>query len=271
MKTILLILNGNLTPYYVADTAIEMAKTSPAFLHTVFFSHSPALDDYNYPFPNDLSLTRNKLSGKIIEEEDKAVLADNIRLFEDKCKAENVDYFIEPPAAMTLGRLITISAFAECILADARQDAGDYHLADLLAGTHCPVLLVTARPEKQPRLLLTYDGSFSSMYAIKIFSLLFPEWKDAATQLVYVAEMPESLLPSEKYITGWLNRHYSNHQLTILQGDLSTELVNYTKAVPGSLVVMGSFGRNPVSRFFHESLANAVMEEGACSLFIAHP
>ncbi len=271
MKIVLLVLNGDLAPYHLTDYAVSLAKTGQAFLHTVFLSHSPAFEEYNYPFPNDLSLTRNRLSGKIIEEENDDLLKDNICLFEDKCKAANVAYSIEPGKEMTLGTLIGISSFADYILADARAAPGSYHLADLLADAHCPVLLLPASTESQTQLLFTYDGNYASMFAIKTFSQLFPEWKDLAVRLLWVTENENPVLPGEKYITNWLNRHYSNVSIEMLNGELKETLVNYIRGIPQAVVVMGSFGRSPVSRFFRESLANAIIEECSSSLFITHP
>ena len=271
MKIILLILNGDLAPYHLTDRALSMATNGAAFLHTVFLTHSPAFEEYNYPFPNDLSLTRNRLSGKIIEDENTDLLKDNIRLFEDKCKAADVDYSIEPGNEMTLGKLIGISTFADYILADARTEPGTYHLADLLANAHCPVLLLSAPTEKHTQLVLTYDGSYASMFAIKTFSQLFPEWKELAVCLLWVTENEIPVLPGEKYVTSWLKRHYSNAAIEVLNGDLNETLVNYIRNIPKALVVMGSFGRSPVSRFFKQSLANSIIEQCAASLFITHP
>lgn len=271
MKIILLILNGDPAPYHLADYAVSMAKTGQAFLHTVFLTHSPALEEYNYPFPNDLSLTRNRVSGKIIEDENTDLLKDNIRLFEDKCRAAGVDYSIDPGKEMTPAKLIGISTFADYILADARTEPGTWHLADLLVNTHCPVLLLSAPTEKHTQLVLTYDGSYASMFAIKTFSQLFPEWKDLAVCLLWVTENEIPALPGEKYVTRWLKRHYSNAAIEILNGELNETLVNYIKGASKAMVVMGSFGRSPVSRFFKESLANAIMEQCAAALFITHP
>ncbi len=271
MKIVLLILNGNTTSYHLTDYAVSMAKNGIAFLHTVFLTQAPAIEEYDYPFPNDLMLTRNSLSSKIIEAEENDLLKDNIRLFEDKCKAAEVACLIERGNGMTLERLIDISTFADYILADTVTEPGKHHLADLLTNVHCPVFLLSSPTEKQRLSVLTYDGSFASMFALKTFSQLFPEWTDLPARHVYVAENDKPVLPNEKYITQWLHSHFSNAVIEILSGALKESLVSYINAVPEAVVVMGSFGRNKVSRFFRESIASTIIDDCKVSLFITHP
>lgn len=270
MKKILVILNGTLTPQHVVNSAINIANTTSSLLHTVFMNYALDLAESDYPFPNDLSLTRNSVTGKTFAEENAALLKSNIRLFEDECQTAKVDFYIEPDREISLGKLIEYSAFSDFILADANENFGQYHIADLLVDAHCPVYLVSKDVEKIENIILTYDGSLSSMYAIKIYTYLFPELRNLPTYLVHIASEKSDELPQEKNIKSWLPRHYSNVQIKILRGDVRDELVNYTKSIPNSLAVMGSFGRSAMSRFFHKSLANRVIEDGKSSLFITH-
>lgn len=267
---ILVVLNGLLTPQHVVGSAINIAKTTSSFLHAVFVDYGIDLAEYNYPFPNDLSLTRNYLTGKTIAEEHAEILKDSIKLFKDECQAAKVDFSLEADQEISILRLKELSALSDLIIADANENLRRYHIADLLIDAHCPILLASKEVNKIENIIFNYDGRFSSLYAIKMFTYLFPEWRNLSIHLIHITKDKSNELPEEKEIKSWLSRHYENIQIKILHGDIREELVNYTKSIPDSLAVMGSFGRSAMSRFFHKSLANYAIEEGKSSLFISH-
>jgi hypothetical protein len=270
MKKYLAILNGTLTPGHVVDSLINIASATSSFVDAVFMNYSLDLAEYHYPFPNDLSLTRNNLTGKTIAEENAELLQSNIRLFKDASEAAKIDFSIDTDFELSLGDLISYSAFYDVVFANANENLGQYHIADLLVNAHCPTYLISKDVENVENVIFTYNGTLSSMYAIKMYSYLFTELRNLPTTLVYIAPEKGNQLPQEKKINSWLSRYYPNIQTKILHGDICGELVSYTKSVPNSLTIMGSFGRSAMSRFFHKSLAHAVIEDGNSSLFIAH-
>jgi hypothetical protein len=269
MRNILVVLNGKLTPDHVVRSAVNIAITDSSFLHAVFLNYSIDLAEYQYPFPNDLSLTRNNLTGKTIAEEDAELLESNMQVFRDECKAAKVDFHVDTDKEITLTSLVEMSAFFDFILADANENLKQYHIADLLVQAHCPIYLASKHVDKIRNVVLTYDGSFSSMYAIKMYTYLFPEWRSLPTFLVYVSDRNEKL-PNESNIKRWLSKHYLGDQIEVLHGDIGEELVKYTMSLPDSLAVMGSFGRSKISRLFQKSLANSIIENGKSSLLITH-
>lgn len=263
-------LNGTYIPHHVVDCGINIARKTSSLLYSVFVNYSLDLAEYDYTFPNDLSLTRNYVTGKTIADEDAELLEANTRLLTDEFRNARVDYYIDPAKEISLGQLKEYSAYSDFILADANENLGQYHLADLLVDAHCPVYLVSRDTEKVENIILTYDASFSCMRAIKSFSYLFPESRDIPGYLVYIAPQQTKELPRENDIKSWMQKHFTQIQTKILHGNLREELVNFTSSVPDSLVVMGSFGRSAMSRFFHKSLANALIEDGESSVFITH-
>lgn len=111
MKNILVIINGPFTPQHVVSTAINIAKSTSSFLHAFFLNYAFQVADYNYPFPNDLSLTRNRLTGKTLAEENAELLERNMKIFKDECQAAKVDFQINQNTEISLGHLIENSAY----------------------------------------------------------------------------------------------------------------------------------------------------------------
>src|SRR5687768_10222324 len=130
MKKYLAILNGLLTPQRIIDSVINAAAATSSSLDAVFMNYSLNLAEYNYPFPNDLSLTRNNLTGKTIADENSNLMQSNMRFFKDACQAANIDFYMESDPELSLGDLINYSAFYDVAFADANENVGRFHIAD---------------------------------------------------------------------------------------------------------------------------------------------
>ena len=271
MKKILVILHANTIAQHVMDHSIDISKKCAATLEFIFIHSDLDFAEYNYSFPNDLSLTRNNITGKTTQEEDAELLQSNKRLVEDICKTAEINYIIHTSLTLNLGHLIELSAFSDLIITDATEESlQQYHIIDLLTGAHCPVYLVSKTAQKIEHIVLTYDGSFSSIHAIKSYANLFPGMMQLPSTLVYITHDHSDEFPREKNIKSWLPEHFKNVDFKIIHGKVANELISFVKNIPGSLTIMGSFGRSSISRLFHKSLANAVIAEGCSTLFITH-
>ena len=278
MKKILIILNGAQAPLHVISSAVEIAKAGNALLHALFLV--PVINKPNlvYPFVNDLALAGTPAPEQSYEEEDQKQTNDNIRLFIDACTAANIAFRIAPGGDISFDELIHHSAFADLIIADAKANFPEtpsmpltIALSDLLADARCPVLLLQEEIKAPGQVILGYDGSFSSVYAMKMFSYLFPEWRWAPTCLLSVKTKENAHLEYEEYIKDWLPQHFTRLKVELLKGEVKQELVKAVKnSGQNTLVVMGAYGRTAVSRLFRKSLSRSIVNETTAALFIAH-
>ncbi len=137
--------------------------------------------------------------------------------------------------------------------------------------THCPVILVQKNSVLPLRVFLAYDGSMSSIHAIKMYSYLFPQWHTVNTFLVQVNPEKEDEISNQKYIQDWLTQHFPQLTIKVMKGNVEKELLSFLHAhSEKALVVMGAYGRKGLSRLFHESLADSVINQSHASLFISH-
>ncbi|MEI6948028.1 universal stress protein [Paraflavisolibacter sp. H34] len=269
MKKITVVLNGTLPPRHVIAAAVQAARAGDALLHGVFLNCGET--DVDYPFPNDLALTGSGLTAESEAIDTERLIAANIRVFRDECTAAGVSCICDQYEETSLEHLVLQSVYSDLVMADARDGRDDFPLKDLLVEAHCPVYLVAPNAGEVQRVFLAYDGSPSSMYAIKMFSYLFPEWCSLPTCLLSVQEGGNGPVKNEPYIRDWLPLHFGRLETCTPSGPVARELVHcLEEEAPRSLVVMGAYGRGVVSRFFHQSLANTVTRETEASLFIAH-
>jgi len=108
------------------------------------------------------------------------------------------------------------------------------------------------------------------MKALKMFAYIFPELNDLPSFLVNVSSGKISALPHEEDLRTWLSKRYSNMQTIMLHGTEREELERFIASHPDSIVVMGAYGRSGISRFFHKSLANTVIQHTKSHLLITH-
>lgn len=271
MKKLLVAFNATTYSSTLAQFAIKMARQSNSSLHAVFINPSFA-PVAQYPFPNDLPLASSGLvsTEEMIKESQRLIEAD-MQVFQDNCAEHGVKCKMDSTTNIGLEDLIDHSAFSDVILCDSKEELGGISIRDLLADTHCPVLLVPKTIATPSRAILCYDESFSSILAMKMYSYVFPEWKELSTTVLSINPKGDNGLKYDDYLNDWLPEHFPNLEKQILQGNLQRELVSFIRRDDEpSIVVMGAYGRNAVSRLFHKSLANIVIEETNALLFIMH-
>ena len=132
-------------------------------------------------------------------------------------------------------------------------------------------MIVPTSYQEIKNIILSYDGSRSSVYAIKMFNYIFPEWSDCKTFLVNVNESKGNHLKENTNIRELMGRHYTNVTYEVMKGDVTKEIKKFMKYnYSNSVVVMGAYGRNALSRLWHQSLANMIIKDIKVPVFISH-
>lgn len=271
MKKILLVYNAEIYSEHLTWFAVKLSKQTGALLHAVFIS--PIAEQMSgYPFPGTLPLGASEIIAvEEIHRQRRQLVLSNIELFSASCNEAGIPFTADSDIDITIEDVIDHSAFADLILFEAREQFGAYSFRDLLSDTHCPVLLVPGNAALPQKAILCYDESFSSIYAMKQYSYLFPEWKDMPTYLLSINPKGDNGNEFDSYLHTWLPQHFPNIEKITLEGNLQTELTSYIKKDDSrSIVIMGAYGGNAVSRIFHKSLVNVVLEETSASVFVIH-
>jgi nucleotide-binding universal stress UspA family protein len=143
-------------------------------------------------------------------------------------------------------------------------------LQDALNDVACPVLVVPEKFEFPESIILAYDGSDSSVYAIKQFAYLFPELCNREVLLVYASDERVKKLPDKVLIEELAARHFT--KLSLLKLDIDPEKFSNTWLLEkkSAMIVSGSFGRSGLSQLFKKSFVTAVIRDHRLPVFIAH-
>jgi hypothetical protein len=141
---------------------------------------------------------------------------------------------------------------------------------DTLHGAECPVLVVPEKFRFPVNNILCYDGSESSVYAIKQFAYLFPEMSQNPTILIYAKGNADTEFPDEVNMEELVARHFPQLTITMLDLEPGKDLRAWLAEKEAAIVVSGSFGRSLLSRLFKKSFAAGLINDHRLPVFIAH-
>ena len=108
----------------------------------------------------------------------------NISLFKDGCISREVGFSLHRDRGVPARELLTESRFADLVVIDADTSFNKRYkghpsefVKDILKGAECPVIIAPGRITTIDELVFTYNGSASSLFAIKQFTYLFPQFR----------------------------------------------------------------------------------------------
>ena len=275
-KKILLAMEGDRFSNSTLKYGIEIAKQTDSLLVGVFM-RDLKYAGYAYPIIFDQPFVDTGVYSKFIKEEREKINA-NIKIFNDKCAKEEVAHKVHLDEAAPIEGLIHESAYADLIIMDSKMNISDLlpdnpssTLRDILVDAHCPIMIVPATYQEIKNIILSYDGGHSSAFAIRMFNYIFPEWSDYKTYLVSINDGKGNHLKENTNIRELMGRHYTNVTYELMKGDVSKEMKKFMKYnSSNSIMVMGAYGRNALSRLWRQSMANMIIKDIKVPVFISH-
>lgn len=212
-----------------------------------------------------------------IEETEEEIVQDTIDQFAQYCQKNAIEYRVHKDLYdSSIPNLTKETRFADLMILGSEKfyrDGTSYgsneYLKDALHETECPVIIVPEEFNFPTHIVLAYDGSASSVFAIKQFALLFPELCNRRTILVYAGEDEEDI-PDQILVAELAARHFTDLTITKVIANHKNEISNWLYLNRNSIVVTGSFGRSEISQFFKKSFIMDQIREYQTPIFIAH-
>jgi nucleotide-binding universal stress UspA family protein len=273
MKKILVVTNGYRPNISALDFACFLAQLSSAELTGVLIDNSD--DDVQ------VSVTGKKLfRAKAVVQLDSPVknsLVETARIFKDHCNKKKISFQLFKIKGDPVPEIVNESRFYDIMIMDpdistySGEDAPSALVKDLLAKAECPVIVSPEKFNAIEEIIFCFDGSDSSIFAMKQFAYLFPQFKTFRLSLLEVSHSEkEAYNESHKKMSNWLNGHFPNVVHTSLKGDAKTELFKYLLPKENRIVVMGAYGRSQLSQFFRRSTADILIRDVDLPFFITH-
>lgn len=204
-----------------------------------------------------------------------ALIEKQANLFHESCVGRDVLCNIQRADGPPAEALVQHSRFADVIVLDGATSFNEHYegsptefVKEVLKKAECPVIIAPERFEGVDEIVFAYNGSASSVYAIKQFTYLFPQLANTKATVVHINEHG-SWGPDKDQLQSWMRAHYRYLQMETLKGDAETILLGYLLK-KNTFLVMGAYGRNSISQFFKPSHANRLIKTTDHPIFIAH-
>lgn len=256
--------------------SIELARMADAYVTGVF------LDDFTY---HSHSLTGHGGYSELLAERKELQQQDTLSRnasateFKKNCDKAGIENVVHHDQSIAIREAIHESVYADMLILSKNetftqyeQDTPSSFLKEILAGSECPVIVVP--PEFKPvnKIIMLYDGEPSSVYAIKLFSYLFPKMRQLPVEMITIKSYKsDHHVPEGRLMKELMNRHFTEVTYTIVQGDAEKEIIEQLKyRQHDELIIMGAYERGNISRWFKPSMADLLMTGLKAPLFVAH-
>jgi len=202
----------------------------------------------------------------------------NIEYFEDACIQREARCNVHHDRAMPVEEIINESRYADLIVMDATTSFEKHYegcptkfTQDILYKAECPVMIAPSTFEDIHEIVFAYDASASAVYAIKQFTYLLPQFCDKNLLVVQIKEDRTEKDPDRYNFKEWLKNHYSAIGFETIDGNATWNLFSYLFKKKHTMIIMGAYGRSPLSRLFTSSKADMILKTVTQPVFIAHP
>ena len=197
----------------------------------------------------------------------------SVALFKNACEKRGVRYSIQRVKDKLVNQIVRESRYADIVVAEVEgsfHSKTEHFIKELLEDAECPIVIAPESFEGIDEVVFTYNGTRSSMYAIKQFCYLFPQLDDKKVTVIEVDEEGVSSPEEKDKFREWMSGHYSSIGYTVLKGDTESELFAALLRKKNVFIVMGAYGRGRLSRFFKHSRADLLVKTLTQAIFIAH-
>ena len=271
MKKVLLAFDGLHFSKGAFEFARRLNELEPILLLGVFVPQVTIANLWSYAAPENAPLFI-----PLLEEDDSQVIDENIRSFEGLCKSNGIEYRIHKDFLdFALPEFKKETRFADLAILGSESFYENLGLADpneylkqALHTTECPIVLVPEHFIFPDSNIIAFDGTESSVYAMKQFAYLFPQLCRNNTMIVYVGDAEQ--IPEKQYMQELAARHFGDLTFYKLDVDAKKYFATWISDRKSAILISGSFGRSALSQLFNRSFALDVIRDHQLPLFIAH-
>lgn len=263
MKKILLVLHGDNFPETAFDFISRLNERSPLLLTGFVLPEIPRIENWAAYSAASAGNLRDTTA------------EDNTKALEEKCRDGHIEYRIHQGSTeLGMPQIIKETRFADLLVASPEafykegNDSAYRSLRQVMQHSECPVLVIPDGSRFPEQLIFAYDGSESSLFAIKQFTYLFPELRTLHTVIIHM-DKDGIDIPYKEEVELWVKGYFPRCSFVTL----NYEAAQYfgSEANPYStLVVTGSFGRTALSQWIHPSFAEELISKYHLLLFSGH-
>jgi nucleotide-binding universal stress UspA family protein len=275
MEKIVMIMNAHKPDIKSIDFACRIAALSNAkltgfFMETTMFTYIPVAET---EYPSYFEIIKEKGGAEVLADTEQAVT-----IFKGACQRKGVNAKTYVDKGNPVQEIIFESRFVDLLIVDPaisiydkQEQLPSHFVKEILSKAECPVMLAPLEFDYVEEIIFCYDDSASSVFAIKQFSYLFPEFRSKKVTLLEVNKTGnQEFNESHRRVMDWLRAHYLSVCYHALDGEVKNELFTYLIMKSRKIIVMGAYGRSLLSNFFKRSSADILIRSVDLPIFITH-
>lgn len=272
MKKIVLACDGKNFSSAVFTFLEQLNETEPILLTGAFFLSV----DYRILIPSSIYPDPEPLAELVAEE--RVNVIKSIELFKEKCRSSGIKYRLhEEGKSWDIIALVRKSRFSDLLVVSEElffkswgSKQPNHFMRQVLHDSECPVIVIPENYTTIKKIVAAYDGKRQSVFALKLFSLLFPQFKKLETTIVYIKDDENDRIPDVEYLEEYVTRHFPNANIEKLHFDASKHLAEWVQSTKNTLLVTGAFSRSGLSSLVKESFVEHLIKEHRVPVFIAN-
>jgi hypothetical protein len=272
MKKILLAFDATHFSEGAFEFARYMNEKQPVSLTGIFLPQVNFANLWSYA-----SVADAPLFIPLIEGDETSEIQKNIDRFEFLCRKNNIDYRVHKHFVdFALPELKKETRFADLLIVGSESfyknlgaERPNEYLKDALHNSECPVMVVPEHFTYPETNIISFDGSESSVFAVKQFAFLFPDLCCNKTLLVYAKE-EETNLPDGSYIEELVISHFPDLTVMNLRFNPKKYFASWIAGKLNPVLISGAFGRSGISQLLKKSFTADVIRDHKLPVFVAH-
>lgn len=278
MKKILVAINAANPDKNSLEFASYLGRLTNSKITGVFLENAAYKEALNQNTTNERNYITGQLNQHAVPQLDgPESIEKNISTYKEVVANMGVNLVLHRDKGIPAYELIEESRYADMIVLDGatsfnKQFEGTptNFIKDVLKSTECPVIIAPENFEAIDEVVFTYDGSASSVFAIKQFTYLFPQLHDKKISVLHINDTGEWKDVNRFKLKELLKNYYYDLHFEVLKGNIYKSLVEFAFTRKNTFLVMGAYGRNTLSRIFKPSRADLIIKTISQPIFIAH-
>ena len=277
MKKIIAAFDGLRFSESTLNYAIDFGKHYNAHIVGVFLTETTKMSYAVYEAFVEQSLPGKELVNEI-GRNDSAEINESVSKFEAICRDSKISYSIHYDKFNPLEELLHESLFADLLIMDPHESFSYFEsrmpggfVKHILQHSKCPIIVVPSVFRQTHELVMLYDGSASSVFAIKMFNYVLPEMNNLDITILNAGDSAVSKhIPDELLMEEWMKNHFPNATFRIVEGGKKALVNELTNESTNKMVIVGAYNRSSLSMRIHKSIADLLLKDIKYPVFIAH-
>ncbi|WP_018612992.1 universal stress protein [Segetibacter koreensis] len=272
MKKVLFVCDGKNFSTGAFDFIKSLNETEKILLTGIIFLSI----DYRILIPTSIYPDFAPLAS-LVEDENENV-ENTIKVFKEDCVKNGIEYRLhEAGQSWNVIDLVKESRFSDLLVISEEMffknwggEQPNHFMRQVMHYAECPVMVIPENYIPIEKIMIAYDGKRQSLFALKLFSLLFPAFSNLQTTIIYIKNEENENIPDIEYLEEYTSRHFPNLNIEKLHASASKNLSDSIQLGKDTLLVTGAFSRSALSNLLKESFVEKTIERHSVPVFIAH-